>query len=216
MPGVRVGRHARIRRAIIDRDVFIPRGARIGYNAEEDRSRHTVTESGIVVVTTDDEPFVGEISDEALRNEAEFDPEARSSADRPQRHRQHAGMIRRRDLWTGRAAPVACALFIYSLVSTARSSEVIREDSIRARPRDPGLARQPDRRSRCRPRRRRRGRAAVPSGASTGEREALELRDGDKKRYLGKGVTKAVAHVNGEIAAALRGATPISARSTRA
>jgi enolase len=49
-----------------------------------------------------------------------------------------------------------------------------------------------------------RGRAAVPSGASTGEREALELRDGDAKRYLGKGVTKAVAHVNDEIAAQLR------------
>ena len=46
MPGVRVGRHARIRRAIIDRDVFIPRGASIGYNAEEDRKRHTVTEKG--------------------------------------------------------------------------------------------------------------------------------------------------------------------------
>ena len=42
------------------------------------------------------------------------------------------------------------------------------------------------------------GRAAVPSGASTGVREALELRDGDKKRYLGKGVLKAVANVNGE------------------
>jgi enolase len=49
------------------------------------------------------------------------------------------------------------------------------------------------------------GRGAVPSGASTGEREALELRDGDKSRYLGKGVSKAVAHVNGEIAAKLRG-----------
>jgi len=49
------------------------------------------------------------------------------------------------------------------------------------------------------------GRAAVPSGASTGEHEALELRDGDKNRYGGKGVTKAVAHVNGEIAAALIG-----------
>src|SRR4051812_13316629 len=49
------------------------------------------------------------------------------------------------------------------------------------------------------------GRAAVPSGASTGEREALELRDGDANRYGGKGVRKAVAHVNGEIAAALRG-----------
>jgi len=49
------------------------------------------------------------------------------------------------------------------------------------------------------------GRAAVPSGASTGEREALELRDGDRKRYLGKGVLAAVGHVNGEIADALRG-----------
>ena len=49
------------------------------------------------------------------------------------------------------------------------------------------------------------GRAAVPSGASTGEREALELRDGDKGRYLGKGVRKAVANVNGELAKALEG-----------
>ena len=49
------------------------------------------------------------------------------------------------------------------------------------------------------------GRAAVPSGASTGEREALELRDGDKSRYLGKGVTKAVANVNGELADAVTG-----------
>jgi enolase len=49
------------------------------------------------------------------------------------------------------------------------------------------------------------GRAAVPSGASTGEREALELRDGDKARYLGRGVRKAVANVNGEIARALTG-----------
>ena len=49
------------------------------------------------------------------------------------------------------------------------------------------------------------GRAAVPSGASTGEREALELRDGDKSRYLGKGARKAVANVNGEIAKAIVG-----------
>src|SRR5688572_33303544 len=49
------------------------------------------------------------------------------------------------------------------------------------------------------------GRAAVPSGASTGTREALELRDGDKKRFLGKGVLKAVGHVNDEIAGALAG-----------
>ena len=49
------------------------------------------------------------------------------------------------------------------------------------------------------------GRAAVPSGASTGIREALELRDGDRRRYGGKGVLKAVAHVSGEIADALAG-----------
>ena len=49
------------------------------------------------------------------------------------------------------------------------------------------------------------GRAAVPSGASTGEHEAIELRDGDKKRYLGKGVSKAVANVNSKILPALRG-----------
>ncbi len=49
------------------------------------------------------------------------------------------------------------------------------------------------------------GRAAVPSGASTGAREAVELRDGDTSRYLGKGVQKAVAHVNGEIRDALTG-----------
>jgi enolase len=49
------------------------------------------------------------------------------------------------------------------------------------------------------------GRAAVPSGASTGEHEAVELRDGDKKRYLGKGTLKAAGYVNGEIAAAIRG-----------
>jgi len=55
------------------------------------------------------------------------------------------------------------------------------------------------------------GRAGVPSGASTGEREALELRDGDKSRYLGKGVRKAVANVNGEIASSIKG-KPLSQR----
>ncbi|MBP7421316.1 MAG: phosphopyruvate hydratase, partial [Burkholderiaceae bacterium] len=49
------------------------------------------------------------------------------------------------------------------------------------------------------------GRAAVPSGASTGSREAVELRDGDKSRYLGKGVLKAVEHINTEIAEAVLG-----------
>jgi enolase len=49
------------------------------------------------------------------------------------------------------------------------------------------------------------GRAAVPSGASTGEHEAIELRDGDKSHYLGKGVLKAVGHINGEIAKSVAG-----------
>ncbi|NOT45269.1 MAG: glucose-1-phosphate adenylyltransferase [Acidobacteria bacterium] len=73
MPGVRVGRHARIRRAIVDRDVLIPRGALIGFDAQEDRRRHTVTENGIVVVTADDEPFIGPLSDEDLAMENDAD-----------------------------------------------------------------------------------------------------------------------------------------------
>ena len=50
-----------------------------------------------------------------------------------------------------------------------------------------------------------RGRAAVPSGASTGEKEAIELRDGDKKRWMGKGVSKAVANISKLIAPELLG-----------
>ena len=73
MPGVRVGRHARIRRAIIDRDVFIPRGALIGFNREEDIRRHTVSDQGVTVVTTDDQPLIGPIDEEALQLEAEAD-----------------------------------------------------------------------------------------------------------------------------------------------
>jgi glucose-1-phosphate adenylyltransferase len=73
MPGVRVGRHARIRRAIIDRDVFIPRAALIGHNLEEDRRRHTVTDSGVVVVTKDDEPFIAQVSEKLLEIEADAD-----------------------------------------------------------------------------------------------------------------------------------------------
>ena len=53
------------------------------------------------------------------------------------------------------------------------------------------------------------GRAAVPSGASTGEHEALELRDGDKKRYGGKGVEKAVSNINDKIAPALIGVSAL-------
>jgi glucose-1-phosphate adenylyltransferase len=73
MPGVRVGRHAQIRRAIIDRDVHIPRGARIGYDPDEDRRRHTVSEGGVVVVAAGEEPLIGPIDDEALKLEAEAD-----------------------------------------------------------------------------------------------------------------------------------------------
>jgi glucose-1-phosphate adenylyltransferase len=73
MPGVRVGRHARLRRAIIDRDVLIPRGALIGFDPEEDRRRHVITEQGVVVVTVNEEPFVAPVSEEALRREAEND-----------------------------------------------------------------------------------------------------------------------------------------------
>jgi len=57
------------------------------------------------------------------------------------------------------------------------------------------------------------GRAAVPSGASTGMREAIELRDGDMRRYLGKGVQQAVANVNGPIAQALAGADAADLRA---
>ncbi len=56
------------------------------------------------------------------------------------------------------------------------------------------------------------GRAAVPSGASTGEHEAVELRDGDEKAYLGKGVTKAVEHINEELNAELEGASIMDQR----
>ena len=73
MPGVRVGRHARIRKAIIDRDVLIPRGAVIGYHDEEDRRRHTVSEGGVVVVTVEDEPLIGPIDERALAAESDAD-----------------------------------------------------------------------------------------------------------------------------------------------
>src|SRR5213596_2090655 len=57
------------------------------------------------------------------------------------------------------------------------------------------------------------GRAAVPSGASTGAYEAVELRDGDKSRYGGKGVLKAVGHVNDEIAEAVVGLDALEQRA---
>ncbi len=58
MPNAVVGRHARMRRAIVDRDVELPSGALIGYDPAEDRRRHTVTENGVVVVTPGEECFV--------------------------------------------------------------------------------------------------------------------------------------------------------------
>jgi glucose-1-phosphate adenylyltransferase len=70
MPGVRVGRHSRIRNAIIDRDVLIPRGAIIGYDAQEDRRRHTVSEGGVVVVTVDEEPLIGPVDAPVVVREA--------------------------------------------------------------------------------------------------------------------------------------------------
>ena len=73
MPGVQVGRHARIRNAIIDRDVLIPRGAVIGYDEAADRARHTVTDRGIIVVTVDEEPRIEPIGADALAREAAVD-----------------------------------------------------------------------------------------------------------------------------------------------
>jgi ADP-glucose pyrophosphorylase len=70
---VRVGRHAKIRKAIIDRDVDIPRGASIGFNPEEDRRRHVVSEGGVVVVAPGDEPFVADVPIDQLQLEAEAD-----------------------------------------------------------------------------------------------------------------------------------------------
>jgi glucose-1-phosphate adenylyltransferase len=62
-----------MRRAIIDRDVLIPRGAVIGYDLVEDRRRHTVSEGGVVVVTVDDEPLIGPIPEAALAAELKAD-----------------------------------------------------------------------------------------------------------------------------------------------
>ena len=177
MPGVRVGRHARLRRAIIDRDVFIPRGAQIGFDLDEDRRRHAVTEQGVVVVTHDDEPAIRNIDPEALAFEADAD---------------RRGIVGDRNRTVAR--PISVRRFDVKIVRVhgreildSRGNPTIEVDLEL----EGGV----------------RGRAAVPSGASTGEREALELRDGDKKRYLGKGVLKAVANVNGEIAPAVVGQT---------
>jgi glucose-1-phosphate adenylyltransferase len=59
MPNAVINRHARIRRAIVDRDVVVPRGALIGYSPEEDRRRHTVSEGGVVVVSPGEECLIG-------------------------------------------------------------------------------------------------------------------------------------------------------------
>jgi enolase len=80
------------------------------------------------------------------------------------------------------------------------------DDFLNSRARDYRLARQPNIEVDVRLDGGAMGRAAVPSGASTGVHEALEMRDGDPKRFGGKGVLKAVANVNGPIAKALTGA----------
>ena len=183
MPGVRVGRHARIRRAIIDRDVLIPRGALIGYNPEEDRRRHTVTEGGVRRGTADDEPLIGPISEDAL---------ARGGGGRSQRRARMNSSSELR----ATCKHMTSRAYTAREILDSRGNPTVEVDVW-----VDGSAF---------------GRAAVPSGASTGEREALELRDGDKSRYLGKGVRKAVANVNGEIASALQrqAARPAGARST--
>jgi glucose-1-phosphate adenylyltransferase len=58
LPGAVVGRHARVKRAIVDRGVELPQGARVGYDAAEDRRRHTVSEGGVVVVTPGEECLI--------------------------------------------------------------------------------------------------------------------------------------------------------------
>jgi glucose-1-phosphate adenylyltransferase len=73
MPGVRVGRHSRLKRVIVDRNVVIPRGAVIGFREDEDRKRHAVSDKGVVVVTKNDQPYCEEPNPEALALEAEAD-----------------------------------------------------------------------------------------------------------------------------------------------
>ena len=73
MPGVKVNRHAHIRRAIIDRDVEIPRGAAVGFDPSEDRRRHTVSDEGVVVVTVGEIPVVLPISEAASQIEEAAD-----------------------------------------------------------------------------------------------------------------------------------------------
>ena len=141
MPGVRVGRHARIRRAIIDRDVLIPRGALIGYNLEEDRRRHTVTDDGVVVVT--------------VGRRAVHRPDLRRGAaargrGRPPRTRDRGIEVTKR---TKARQCMQCSSVTWCL-SHERSVKII---DVAAR--DPRLARQSHRRSR-----RRRSTAARAAG----------------------------------------------------
>ena len=187
MPGVRVGRHARIRRAIIDRDVLIPRGALHRLQPEEDRRRHTVTDSGIVVVTT---------GRRAAHRAAQRRGAALRSGGRPARRQALSEVRTRRS--SKRAVNerhVKITRVHGREILDSRGNPTVEVDVTL----DGGAF----------------GRAAVPSGASTGEREALELRDGDKARYGGKGVRKAVANVNGEIATALVGRELRPARPRR-
>ena len=145
MPGVRVGRHSRIRRAIIDRDVFIPRGACIGFHPEEDRKRHTVTETG-----------------HRRRHHRRRAAGRRSVADAARRRRR-VGPARQRLIAKSenRQSPASLALgAVLGACSEPLSLNlhprgVIREHQVRRRTGNSRFAGQPDGRSRCRARRRR-------------------------------------------------------------
>ena len=223
MPGVQVGRHARIRSAIIDRDVHIPRGALIGYDLDEDRQRHTVTEGGVVVVTVDEEPGGDDRRrrpQRRSRHGSGIEPRlgARGSGVRlggsgRQAAHGHARLIAPA-LCLVRAVRVRWILFCSRPSAPATGASLVHIIDIRGREILDSRG-NPTVEVDVTARRRRTGRAAVPSGASTGEHEALELRDGDKARYLGKGVTKAVApRQRRDRAVHVSDATGTSARST--
>ena len=135
---------------------------------------------------------------------------------RPERvaARAHAGAAR--DAASSSTARSRSSGFVESSRSNSRSSKGHDERHRRhRRPRDPRLARQPTVEADVLLESGVMGRAAVPSGASTGSREAIELRDGDKSRYSARACCKAVEHVNTEISEAIaRASTRPSRRSS--
>ena len=150
MPGVRVGRHARLRRTIVDRDVLIPRGAPIGFEATEDRRRHTVTEGG------------GSLSSRLTTSPNRTDKRRRAA---------RRGRRRSRRPCTGPGDP--CQITMRPI----HGREILDSRG------------QPDGRSRSLG-----GYSLRPRSCSVGcvdrRTRALELRDGDPRRYSGKGVLR--------------------------